>query len=89
MKHYRTKIIPAKETRVVDKTTCDICKESIEAGGFFRDDVEISREWGDAFPECGNGHKIEFDICGECFNSQLVPWMETKGAETIETEWDY
>lgn len=69
--------------------TCDICHEEIKEGAFDIHEGEIRLKTGSSYPECGSSTEVRADICSECFNKLLVPWLESKGVTMaiIESEW--
>ena len=89
MKHYKEVTVPAYKKTVLDKTTCDWCKNKIE-----RDDpydvekVTIKHKTGDLFPEGGSGEIRSFDLCPECFSNELVEWFKRNGVEPQVEDWD-
>ena len=96
MKIYKTKTI-TEEKIIFDKLVCDICKRESNhrswASGFDVDETEvkvsIKHRTGESYPEGGWGDKIEVDICPECFDNKLIPWLRSEGVEIEETEWDW
>ena len=83
MKHYKTKVIPTREVRELSHVTCDICKSPIEEE---LDEVEIERRWSD----CWGAEFLtttRYDICGECFEKEIMAFLASKGAypEVIES----
>ncbi len=90
MKRREKRTIPAQEKLVVVETICDLCRKPYEEADFYNfDEVEIARRAGTHYPDGGNATDTTFDICGPCFESKLVPWMESQGAtpETTESDW--
>lgn len=77
MEHKKTEIIPVREREVVDYVTCDICGIRIQSTGMYEvDEVTISRNVGTCYPEGSGGERTEYDVCGECFQSKLMPFIE-------------
>jgi hypothetical protein len=89
MKHTKEVVVPEIVTQVTEYVTCDICSEKIVAAMYHPDDVRISRHNGESYPEGGWGTDVEFDICGKCFESRLVPWLAEQGASPREEEWEW
>ncbi len=89
MKHMKTETVPASTRQVVAKVTCDICSKEVSERMYDVDEVTVSRVKGERYPD--NGHTVElaFDLCGECFDTKLVPALKALGAEprSEETEW--
>ena len=92
MKHTKKVDIPAQPAttkEVQDFISCDLCKDKIITNTFKADNVDIQCKTGDVYPEGGMGSTIEVDMCCSCFRKKLIPWLESQGAEPLETEWDY
>lgn len=91
MKVYKDKAIPAKTESVLDHLSCDMCGSRINIGlsGFKVDEVEISHETGQSYPEGGMGDRVIVDLCGDCFDSRLIPWLKTQGVKPTKEELDY
>jgi len=90
MKHMRTEQIPSTTREVVDHVTCDMCGSEIKKDGNYEvDEVEISHRVGYNYPECGYGETTIVDLCGNCFDGKLVPWLSSQGAEARTKDWDY
>ena len=90
MKHMRTEQVPATTREVEDHVTCDMCGSEIKKDGNYEvDEVEISHRVGYNYPECGYGETTIVDLCGNCFDGKLVPWLSSQGAEARTKDWDY
>lgn len=89
MKYMQTVQVPATEKQVVDKVTCDLCGAQIKRKGFSAEEVEVKHRTGLIYPEGGGGYDAIFDICGQCFEGKLVPWLGSQGAEPRTERWDY
>lgn len=89
MKHITLVDVPATQRKVVSKITCDLCGEDVKEGldDYDIDVVTVSRKTGAVYPEGGGGEIAEVDICGDCFATELVPWLKKKGARILTTEW--
>jgi hypothetical protein len=85
----RTETVPARTREVVDRTTCDLCEQEIRERCYDVDRTEVYREHGTSYPEGTNLTKRRFDVCGPCFESKLVPWLEAQGATMSETEIEF
>lgn len=81
MKHMKLITRPAKSESVLDKTTCDICGQVFLTRSMSAvNEVIVEQRKGVSYPEGGSGVDIEFDICGGCFETVLVPFLQSKGA---------
>jgi hypothetical protein len=90
MKHMKTVEVPATTKSFVDKVTCDLCGREIEKpGSYCIDDITVYRRKGKGYPEGGWGTETTFDVCGECFETQIIPIFENRGVEKHTVEWDY
>lgn len=89
MKHYVDVEIPAKISKRLVKTTCDICTKKIEEELYTVDEVTIEYKTGSSYPEGGSGDEIGVDMCGKCFNNKLIPWLKEQGANPTTREWDW
>jgi hypothetical protein len=77
MKHYQE---TTKTINKLIKTTCDICGNEIKKyTGSTVDDVEISHRIGKQYPENDDTEYYNPDICGDCFESKIVPFLEGLG----------
>jgi hypothetical protein len=88
MKHYETVEIPARTEVRVARVTCDLCGNSIDKKTRNADDVVVKRVSGTLYPEGGHGKETSVDMCGSCFETKLVPWLRSLGAEPNMREWD-
>lgn len=89
MRHMKIMNRPAISEEVVDFKTCDLCGEKIMEGTFEINEVEIVRRVGCRYPEGGSATKTEFDVCGDCFEKKVVPWLISQGGEPYVTESDW
>ena len=89
MKHYKKTVVPEKVVEFQTHVTCDMCGVKIERECYEVEDIEISRKTGYSYPEGGSGEKVEVDLCSNCFENELIPWLTSKGVVPTTTEWDY
>ena len=90
MKHKKTITVPASESEIIEKTTCDTCNAELPTRYRHNvDEVTIEYRTGYSCPDGGSGTKIEVDMCGECFNTKLVPFLKIMGADPVKEEWDW
>jgi hypothetical protein len=91
MKHYKEETVPQHTTEVLDQTTCDLCNVDVgaELDTWEVDEVTVSRKAGCSYPDGGNGDTISVDLCGQCFNEKLLPFLKSEGATVTETEYCY
>lgn len=81
--------VPASKRQELDKTLCDLCGEAIVRGRGDADEVKIKHRTGCSWPEGGHGIDTLFDVCGQCFDNKLVPWMVSQGAAPRTIKWDW
>ena len=89
MKHTKTVEVPATTKQVLDKTACDLCGAEIKAGNYSAEEVEVRHRTGSSCPEGGSGEEVSVDMCGDCFDTKLVPWLRTQGADPKPEDWDW
>lgn len=104
MIEYKDKIIPAvpeKIDKVFSKASCDICgkvSEKDEYDGIdwydYRDSwrhtfVTISKEEKLNGPGYGNSETSYFEICDDCFDNKVRPFLESLGAKMYTKERDW
>ena len=89
--HYKIRM---KEMQVKDyvKMTCDLCKRETKKhdwgeGIFDVDEIEIKRYKGTSYPDGGCGTEIKVDICPDCFENKLVPWLKSQNCAITEKHW--
>ena len=78
---------------IIDKYICDLCgsqsKDENWAKGYEVDEIRVSREKGTRYPEGGSIIVETFDICPNCWETKLVPWMKNQNASPRKKEIDY
>ena len=86
MKHMKTIEVPAETKEVEDYTSCDFCGKKLGDGGVYDvEDVKISYEKGEWYPENRFTTTLSVDMCGQCFETKLVPWIRSQGVDlTVE-----
>jgi hypothetical protein len=89
MRHYKKETIPEHIEEKLTHITCDICGDEIKSKQFDATRTEVEMWTGSSYPEGGCGERIQYDICGDCFKGELIPWLESKGAKREWEEWDF
>ena len=90
MKHYKIKDIPQHTEQVLDNTTCDMCGGIIKPTQSFQvNEIEIKRRTGFSCPDGGSGEELDIDICGECFDNVILPFLKTKIQNVRIVDWDW
>jgi hypothetical protein len=89
VKHYVQREVPAKVESVLDHTSCDLCGVNVCETGDEVNEVFVYSRQGFSCPDGSWGTETTFDVCGKCFTSTLVPFMDSKGAKPTVVEWDF
>jgi hypothetical protein len=89
MEHTKEIAVPATTRVIVDFVTCDICGAKIWEPGYEVNEVEVRHKTGANYPEGGSGEETSVDICGECFDKKLLPWLRSQGAEPRTEDWEW
>lgn len=79
---------------IIDKYICDLCGSQSKddnwvKGTYEVDEISVSRITGVRYPEGGNVTVETFDICPNCWETKLVPWMKSQNASPRVKEIDY
>ncbi len=88
MKHLKTLQIPATTKDVVEFITCDLCGEKIATHIYEVDEVIVNHRYGESYPEAGFGKETNVDLCGQCFEEKLIPWLRSQGVKPNEEYWN-
>lgn len=89
MRHMKSSAVSATIRQVVEKTTCDLCGDEIKQGRFDAERVEISYTTGKVYPECGDTKEVSVDMCGNCFETKLIPWLKSYRVNLRTEEWSW
>ncbi len=89
MKQMKTIEVPATTIEVVDRIMCDLCGTEIKTKSFVVDEVEVHHRTGTADMDGGEGEELCVDICGYCFDTRLIPWLRTQGADPKPQKWEW
>jgi len=81
MRKYETKTVPAREEKYLVGRFCDLCKEKIIV---LYPTIEIRSTYNYG---SDGGNSEEYDCCGSCWKSIIVPLFESKGAKPHESDW--
>lgn len=95
MRKYTEKEYTKKQV-VCEELVCDICKKSAkhpfwEWGESLGSEKRVNVSYTDGIGyEDGSGHvsMISFDLCPECFESQIISFLRSLGAEPYVDELD-
>lgn len=88
MKNVKYKDVVQK---VVDtsETFCDFCSSKISNSYYAVSETTVECRFGHSYPEGGSATTLDVDICMNCFESKLIPWIKSQGVEMRETESDW
>jgi hypothetical protein len=98
VKVYEEQPAPASTKRVCVKTICDLCGTESQKYGwdssiYERNETEISvsvvHEHTESYGDSGFTNKFAVDLCPDCFQKELIPWLKSRGAQIQETEFDW
>lgn len=93
MKKYEKRTQPAKEYDALVEIKCDLCgKTTTRTWKASVDDAvetEVRLKTGSAYPEGGSGEETTIDVCPTCFQSKLIPWVESQGGKPTTKSWDW
>jgi hypothetical protein len=86
----KTVAVPATTKEVEIKTVCDLCNKEIHNSLHNVDEVTIERKHGNNYgADGGNITTDSVDLCGECFDKNLVPWLKSQGVTIRSKECDW
>ena len=83
-----------KYTRCV-AVVCDMCGRENPGSDWSTEDrsvreTEIRYKTGaDLYPESGSGEELRVDLCPECFEQKLIPWLRQQGVAVVPRKWEY
>lgn len=95
MKHFTTIEVPAHTQEKLDHTACDWCHEVIPdtySSSYFHygefADIRIESVCGERFPDGSSEYqRLQFDLCPDCWNNKLLPYLKSQGVEpTVVSE---
>lgn len=78
-----------RQVEVVDTITCDFCQQEIKKRWHQVAEAQIEMREGHVYPEGGRTVNTWVDICTQCFQTKLIPWLEGQGITTHEEEIDW
>jgi hypothetical protein len=73
------KVIPARTVKETsDDITCDVCSKIYrhEIGQYQKCETSVSIEEGYHYPEGGHVKKTFVDVCPDCFENKLLPFLK-------------
>jgi rRNA maturation protein Nop10 len=96
-KRFETKKVEREEKWCMERT-CDSCgaKAAWPDPGHWEaetsydvSEVRIEHKDGSSFPDSRSVEVTSFDICPTCFETKVVPFMESIGAKPIKSKEDW
>lgn len=81
MRYTKTQEAHIERRQVPSRIACDSCGRSTDHADhmYHSEEVTISAQIGDAYPEGSQQTAYDVDVCGECFTSKVVPALEAIG----------
>jgi hypothetical protein len=79
MRHKRTE---TREVEVVYQVDCDLCGQQIRSKIYDVDEVTITHECGQRFPDGGHLEIFDPDICSKCWVEKVLPALRAIGLNT-------
>lgn len=91
-KHFEIRKVES-ERRVLAGVTCDICGRKATSDDWSEesygvDEIRIERRHGQQFPEGDFTVLSSFDLCPDCWENKLLPWMQEQGATPSDVDYD-
>jgi len=97
MKKIETRTEPARQHQYVAYLICDLCRKQSTSHAtkdwgentYDIAETKVTMKRGYAYPDSGETVQTEFDICPECFETKLIPWLTSQGAapQVQEADW--
>lgn len=91
-----------KETRprtgtfeVIVARICDMCGLKVpgpdwaHVNSYDVKETTVLMRTGYNCPDGGSGTKTNIDLCPECFEKKLIPWLQSQGVQIRPEEWDW
>lgn len=98
MKIKEKREVPARVEEVVVGLKCDLCEKTVKRDRWGFETYEINdvlvsikmhRKTGESFSDCGFQQEQEIDICPNCWDEVIMPFLKSKGVdpEIVEMDW--
>jgi hypothetical protein len=76
-----------KTYKYVSRVFCDCCKKEVASQkGYRHQEVEITKESGHNWPEGPVYIRTTYDICVDCFEERVEPFLKSIGLVKITEE---
>lgn len=89
MRRYEHKTYPAVTRRELVETKCDLCGRNLKEKNYEVREATIRVKVGESYPEGGTVVEREVDICPECVEEKVFPFLESLGATVHEEKTDF
>ena len=98
MKNYEKRTVPEYEVSRHTKTTCDLCgavsdsPDNWAGEPYAIEETELTvcvkhKDGTEYHHGEGYGTIYDVDLCPECFEKKLIPWLVSQGAKVERKEW--
>jgi len=85
-------VIYTSSQKEITEIECDVCgaknKDENWAEDFGKQTITIENSVGDVYPGGGIGESISYDLCPDCFEGKLEPFLKSFGAGPTVRDWD-
>ena len=96
MKVYEEKHIPARVDKYMKCVTCDYCGKQGKYGWYSsrynhdetKIEVTIKHEAGHHYPEGSTGQRFATDMCPDCFNQKLIPFVLSIALPEVKLDYE-
>lgn len=89
MRRYEQKTYPAVTRRELVETKCDLCGRILVERNYEVREAQIRVKVGESYPEGGTVVEREVDICPECVEEKVFPFLVNLGAKVHEEKIDF
>jgi hypothetical protein len=84
MRRYEKKTYPAQTRDELVEQTCDLCGRTLKTKDYEVREAEIRVKVGERYPDGGTVVEREVDICLECVEEKVFPFLKSLGAKVYE-----
>lgn len=93
MKKYEKRESKPTFYDVLVEIKCDLCGKTTNnewlKDSYDATETEVRWKTGENYPSGGSGETTTIDICPDCFETKLIPWVKEQGGEPTVKEWDW
>ncbi len=89
MKEYETVTVTEKSLK---NLKCDLCgklsfkSDNWSDDAYYSQEVTIESDSRSTYPEDNEGHKQSIDLCPDCFEDRLIPWLKSQNCNIPEVD---